>query len=309
MRCPRPWCAALLTAVCVHVGNLQAQAEEHDPATEQHANAGEAENIERAVTEQAATQAGLLEAVSRMPRQAETRHQEQRAEEEGWTSPAMVNRGLLVVGILYTIFAAFQWAAIRQQVRGANYALRIQQRPHLLPHEEYPIRFNDAQFPIPSGQPVHMEFTFQNHGNSPALGVQLFLKFKRLGWESLAPDAEIFILADRPDLNITMIGPRYSRTKPCPDVTLDAADALALNGHHTADRLWAIGRIDYWDGFRLSGPYTTEFSLYWHPERQLWVMAGPLNNCVDPPDGAESSVVSSCWRGVRRFRMWATRKV
>jgi hypothetical protein len=60
--------------------------------------------------------AALRKAVSTIKKQAEAAEKQANAYKESWDSPSvLVQVGLLVVGIAYSIFAALQWSAIKEQ--------------------------------------------------------------------------------------------------------------------------------------------------------------------------------------------------
>ncbi len=114
------------------------------------------------------SQAALLEAVRTIKVQAEAQREHERAEREheraeneGLLSPSRVQKGLLAVGVFYTIFAALQWAAIRRQVE----LVRDIEAPYLSiliePHGFPPVR-------QPS-KPIYVDYWFQNDGRTPAL--------------------------------------------------------------------------------------------------------------------------------------------
>jgi hypothetical protein len=74
----------------------------------------------------------LREAIGAIKKQAEASEKQADAYKETWYSPSvLVEIGLLIVGIIYSIFAALQWSAIGRQADIAQRALTVAERPYI----------------------------------------------------------------------------------------------------------------------------------------------------------------------------------
>jgi len=90
-----------------------------------------------------ASETAFLGALRTIEHQAEAERKQARPEPETYSSPSVkVQIGLLIVGVVYSLLAALQWSAIREQGRIANESLRISQRANLGIED---IRFEDGR--------------------------------------------------------------------------------------------------------------------------------------------------------------------
>lgn len=235
----------LLISACVVAGNLQVWAEEHEPPATEQPGASQEQQTQRALTDLSATQAGILETIRRIQHQYEARAEQQRADNESWVSPAMVNRGLFVVGFAYTVLACLQWAAIRRQGTVASDALRHQQRPWItvlvpIPSMQMPIR-----------QPIELTIEIRNTGHSPALQMT-----GRATWSSSAPRDPPPDSVPEVPMPLSVLGPQSYWMVPLPAVREPQIVNEAWMGN---GQFWIYGIIQYRDVFRLSQPYVTKF--------------------------------------------------
>ena len=106
-------------------------------------------------------QAALLKAISAVKAQADAADKQKYPEHEKWNTPTiLVQVGLLVVGTFYTLFACFQLAAFRREVR----IMQSVEAPFLTVIME-PQGFP----PTHVGGQVFADYWFQNEGRTPAI--------------------------------------------------------------------------------------------------------------------------------------------
>jgi len=78
------------------------------------------------------SQAAFLETLRTIERQAKAEREENSPKPETYSSPSVrIQIGLLIVGVVYSILAALQWAAINRQAKISNKTLQMQFRPRI----------------------------------------------------------------------------------------------------------------------------------------------------------------------------------
>jgi hypothetical protein len=107
---------------------------------------------------QAALYAALIKALNAITHQEEAAAEQKRTENKSWLTPLRVQKGLLIVGILYSVFAWFQWRAIKQQ----GVSLETIEKPYVS------INFSPKHFPPPLNIPSEIEYWCENAGRTPA---------------------------------------------------------------------------------------------------------------------------------------------
>jgi len=183
------------------------------------------------------------------------------------------NWALFLAGAAAGLAALRSLGTINRQAELAETTLQISHRPWLVPTDDMII--NDNTVPV----------TPDAHG---LIKIQLPIL-----------NTEFGEIADRDDLNVTMIGPDLKRRLTLsiggrkateteePSESERAAKrkevarvAAVLNGGIDQPRFWLYGFIEYRDGFKKEPAYGTTFSFYWQPVDRCFVMSGPYNHCT-----------------------------
>lgn len=125
------WLARLILVVSASVlsaanGNAQSH-----PSPEKHQTSATVSAHGTNHNNQSALYAALIEALHAVTHQEEAAAIQTRAENKSLLTPLGVQKGLLVVGLVYSVLALFQWREIRRQAKIANEALFRQFRPRL----------------------------------------------------------------------------------------------------------------------------------------------------------------------------------
>jgi hypothetical protein len=161
----------LFLLVAVMPSPHAARADEHEPKpTEQPAYA-QKQQTDNQLRDLVSVQAKIVEAISRIQQQQAATQEQDRADHESLLSPLRLQKGLLIIGLLYTIFAACQWVAVRRQARIAVDALKAS-RP-IIEVRDPVLQGFDPRLAPPSPESVkpnqaRADLIIENCGMSPA---------------------------------------------------------------------------------------------------------------------------------------------
>lgn len=156
----------LTLAVLLSAGNGRAASnqarpnERKKPAAEKAAStANQEEQVPLSLLR--SEQAAFLKAIGAAEAQAEAEAKKNHPQYEPWNAPStLIQIGLLIVGVFYTIFACLQWAAIRRQV----VIIQSIEAPYLSliiePHGFPPLRGVSPS--------VYVDYWFKNDGRTAA---------------------------------------------------------------------------------------------------------------------------------------------
>jgi len=235
-----------------------------------------------------AEQANIVKLIQAVKDEAEAQHEHDRTDNESWPllgrlTPFKVQQGLLFVGALYTFFAGWQLLQIRRQANlakqaadDARDALRLEQRPWLVPTEDAQLGMPNGE--IPNGPMIPMRFDLKNTGKTPALQVTIRWVYDIKEW--FEPMLEDEISSTRTIL-LGAIGPGVARRIPLDLGPFTPPTRDFLTGTF---RLTVRGYIEYRDRSKMANPYTTKFSLTWFPlgitAERHFVIFGPYNDCT-----------------------------
>ncbi len=217
-------------------------------------------------------QVTLGEVVRTAQNQSEAANKQATANPESWSSPSVrVQMGLLIVGSIYTVFAALQWWSIRKSIDLNREALRLQQRPWVVATRHFEI-FPESGFP--AGTPRWLKISFRNTGQSPALKLAAVAKCITTAPTDpfpatidLGPESEIRVLT-------TVIGPGLESFP----VVIQVPTGIFNAAGDGSIGLWICGVILYEDAFK--SPYQTNFCLKFLPPSGPLDQLGLYNNCT-----------------------------
>jgi hypothetical protein len=102
----------LTLAVLLNPANAQSK-----PSPEKHEAAAAVSSEHPKQDDQAALRTTLIAALQAIANQEKAAAKQASAENESWFSIAFVQRGLLVVGIIYSFFVCKQWLAMRASLQ------------------------------------------------------------------------------------------------------------------------------------------------------------------------------------------------
>jgi hypothetical protein len=118
-----------------------------------------------------ASRTAFLDALRSMQNQQEAEAKQTRADNEAFLSPLRIQKGLLLIGIIYTVFACFQWWSIRRQANIANTSLaqlkrQVEVQEHSVFRAQSALMFvRDAEADDAAGT---MKVVLHNYGTTPA---------------------------------------------------------------------------------------------------------------------------------------------
>jgi len=101
------------------------------PSSEKHETPATISTENTNQKNQSALYAALIEALRAITDQEIATAEQTRAENKSWLTPLRIQKGLLIVGIAYSVFALLQWLAIKDQATISRKALVSQQRPRI----------------------------------------------------------------------------------------------------------------------------------------------------------------------------------
>jgi hypothetical protein len=257
------WSTALFLALILYPSESLSQ----QVGTTEHKEP--AQNIQKAPAEEpeqpAPFQAQILETIGRIADRQKTAQEENNASQKSWDSPpVLINIGLLIVGAAYTLFAGFQWWAIRKQAKiAADNVIATKQlanleRPWLLAirREKAP----DSGWPPGNeGSDFRIVWDAKNFGKSPAFVTFLFSVIKILDLPILGEPPE----PKESEINQMVIPPGESYPRPTKrHITSDEA-AEVKTGKKC---IVFFGLIKYESRLGETKPHHSKFCEYWFYE-------------------------------------------
>jgi hypothetical protein len=198
--------------------------------------------------------------------QANTTKKQNDADYEPWDSPTMlVQIGLLIVGIGYSIFAGLQWCTIRRQAATTDTNLKIVERAYVtLSHVSSPP--NEVILNQMSGQ-FQVVTQIMNFGHTPATVIKACLVPLILPNGQPLPKLPDYKRPEgkRQDLNVFLVA--EDKCFVPWDFPLDLAAVPGIESG--AQKLWLYGFVDYIDQF--GQPYCAGYARVYDPESKTLV--------------------------------------
>jgi len=288
----------LLTALAASAANINAQskerAEKHESRAAIQTDSANNEKSQVPLAALESAQAALLEALRTIKAREETQREQARTQNKTWwylpwLTPLRIQRGLLIVGVIYTVFAGLQWATIRGQSRIMRDQLESAQRAFVFLRTFEYTRIVDQH----TGQPTLFEFMpqWENSGITPTRG--LFCHASMHWRDDPLPDD--FAFPDQGDQTQvpTLIGPHGTmfggplRISP---------EILALVQSRTK-YLYLYGWAKYRDVFKGTKQHITKFCFEVtevlgeltdpHVTIRCLMRTYPRHNCADDDCGAK----------------------
>jgi hypothetical protein len=212
------------------------------PGTEKHEDAADKEN--KSAQNQPQSSPSIFVASSAITNQSKADQIKSNPDKESWHSPSvLVQLGLLLAGVFYTVFACLQWTAIRRQIdvqKRTIMAMVQQHRPILL---VWDCRIGDLN----DSRPV---IQFKNVGPSNAF---LLASSFNVVTQTKLPETPKYKEASGPTRSNALVLPPNSPAPPIwlklpPNApNLETLEALRLNAVH----LFVYGFFDYGDSFQM----------------------------------------------------------
>jgi hypothetical protein len=247
---PLALCLLLLGA------SRNARPDQHQKRPQEHPNVAEQRQPEPTVplSLYKSTQTSLGSALHALQVEQEAHAKEKRAQYEPWYTPSvLIQIGLLVVGILYTLFAKRQWEAIKEQARLTEETLIADKRAFVFADGLQRI------FDPPDTSGVYnwrLRPIVRNSGSTPTRDLESHVHCEIRN--DPLPSDYTFVY-DQADIGKGMIGPQSAVTGGVVPSRMPITPQDIIDSQHGRRFIYLWGRIQYFDVFANTPRHTTHF--------------------------------------------------